>query len=144
MRRSLLTFILAIMFPALTLGYQNPGLDDEGAASRQGDGVDLFDQVKQVLEQASTPLTEEQEEALRPLVGSQRGEPGDATTATGDEGLSDRAKDILTTEQSDALKRADAGRTLLTNGVEGLRTVLQEEGVPPPDFRPGNPGPERL
>ena len=32
MRRSLLTFILAIMFPALTLGYQNPGLDDEGAA----------------------------------------------------------------------------------------------------------------
>ena len=134
MRRSLLTFILAIMFPALTLGYQNPGLDDEGAASRQGDGVDLFDQVKQVLEQASTPLTEEQEEALRPLVGSQRGEPGDATTATGDEGLSDRAKDILTTEQSDALKRADAGRTLLTNGVEGLRTVLQEEGVPPLTF----------
>ena len=134
MRRYLPIFILVIIFPALSLGHQNSGLDHDGATVAQGDEPDLLDQVKQVLQQASTPLTEEQEVALRPLVGNQPTGSGDAVAAASDEGLSERAMDILTTEQSDALKRADAGRTLLTEGVEGLRAVLEEQGVPPLTF----------
>ncbi len=133
MGRLLPIFVLIITFPALIRGYQDPGLDVGGPPFEDGDELALLDQVKQVLEQASTPLTEEQVAALRPLVQDQTGESG-PSSAEMDEGLSERAKEILTPEQSDALKRADAGRTLLTQGVEGLRTVLEAEGVPPLTF----------
>ena len=133
MGRLLPIFVLTVTFPALILGYQDPSLDTGGSPSEYGDELALLDQVKQVLEQASTPLTEEQEAALRPLVQNQVSESGPSSADT-DEGLSERAKEILTPEQSDALKRADAGRTLLTQGVEGLRTVLEAEGVPPLTF----------
>ena len=114
-------FILFSLF-CLTLtgvAQQGSGLDE--ALSQD---FDAFEEIRDVLQEAEFPLTQEQ--ALRPIVDSR---PESQRVAV-IEGVRHHVADILTPDQDGVLLRVEAGRILLEDGVEGLRALLAQAEAP--------------
>ncbi len=87
---------------------------------------DALEEIRDVLEEAEYPLTQEQEQALRPIVESRPESQRGAVI----EGVRRDGADILTPDQDSVLLRVEAGRILLADGVEGLRSLLVQAEAP--------------
>ena len=88
--------------------------------------VDALEEIRDVLQEAEFPLTQEQEQALRPILDSRPESQRGAVI----EGVRRDAADILTPDQNGVLLRVEAGRILLADGVEGLRSLLAQADAP--------------
>ena len=100
---------------------QGTGLDE--ALPQDFDGLE---KIRDVLQEAEFPLSQEQEQALQPIVDSRRESQRGAVI----EGVRRDAADILPPDQDGVLLRVEAGRILLADGVEGLRALLAQAEAP--------------
>lgn len=84
-----------------------------------------LDELQRILEEAEEPLTTEQVAALEPLL-----EPGTQRGVLLDPVVGERASEVLTDAQRNAVLWAEASRTLMEEGLPGLRQQLATANVP--------------
>lgn len=99
---------------------------EDEAAARGG----LLDEIRETLENAGEPLTEEQTRDLAAILEDTTAANTAQWLAVSDPTLRAEGRSVFTDAQYGALKRAQAGRALLENGVEGLRAEMAAEGAP--------------
>ena len=115
-----------ILFSLLCLTLTGVAQQGTGLDEALPQDFDALEEIRDVLHEAEFPLTQEQEQALRPIVDSR---PESQRGAVID-GVRRDAADILTPDQDGVLLRVEAGRILLADGVEGLRALLAQAEAP--------------
>jgi hypothetical protein len=122
-------YAFLVLFPVSVVSVHGMPQAPEPAVEEIFDGGMLFEELLQILIAADQPLTTEQIAALEPMLGLTPG----ATAQRGaiiDPEFRERAGEVLTDEQRNALRRAGAAQMLLEEGIEGLRRELAAANVP--------------